>query len=225
MSFAPRSPYRAVANVYDAFLTITGFRRGVENFLDRLGLDFPPRARLLDAGCGTGLMARWLAKRFPNVSIIAADIDARMLREMERIVAREGIDSDRITIAQSDLRTPEQLHLLRSQETVVVPENYFDGIVVSGALEHVPLEPAVARLGKLLKPGGIFLNIGLRRSPAGAMLGMMYGAKPYRIAQLRRACERAGFEDIQVIRLSVEDFPANLSRIAIMARKGARVVE
>ena len=218
--------YGKIANAYDAVLTFSGFRRGIENFLDRLELSLPPAPKILDAGCGTGLMSRYLIRRFPDARIVALDIDRNMLGEMERLIAEENLPKEQIAIAEGDLSSPERIRLFGSGERVAVSENYFDGIFVSGALEHVPLRETVRRLTRLLKPvrsaggpGGFFLNLGMRRSPAGAILGMMYGVKPYRIAEMRAAYEGAGLADIQVLRLGAEDFPANLSRIAITAQK------
>lgn len=214
-----RLAYGKIANAYDAFLTLTGFKRGVENFLDRLDLRLPPAPTIMDAGCGTGLISRHLARRFPDGRIVATDIDRNMLREMERLVAEEGNRGAKLVIAEGDLRTPEEIRLFRTEQIVAISENYFDAIFVSGALEHVPLGETVARLARLLKPGGLFLNLGVRRNPAGAVLGMVYRFRPYRIPEMRQACETAGLEDIRVLRLKAEDFPANLSRIAIVAKK------
>ena len=92
---------------------------------------------------------------------------------------------------------------------------------MSGALEHVPLAETLPKLARLLKPGGMLLNISVKRNPAGAVLGMVYRFRPYRLAELRQAFSDAGLQEIRTLRLSVEDFPANLSRIAILARKVA----
>ena len=219
MPTTDRLNYGKIAGAYDAFLTFSGFKRGVENFLDRLILDVPERARILDAGCGTGLISRYLAGRFPRAEICAFDIDVNMLRAMERQLTGGRGERRNIVIAEGDLGAPERLHLLRTRRTITIPERYFDAILVSGALEHVPLGETVAKLARLLKPGGIFFNLGVRRNPAGAVLGMVYRFRPYRIAEMRSSCERAGLEDIRVLRLKAEDFPANLSRIAIMAKK------
>ncbi len=211
--------YGKIANAYDAFLTFSGFRRGVVNFLDRIELPLPPAPRILDAGCGTGLISRYLIRRLPDAHIMAADIDRSMLAEMERLVTKEGLPKERFLIAEGDLSSPERIRVFSTDEQVAVSENSFDGIFVSGALEYVPLQETIRRLVRLLRPGGLFFNLGMRRSPAGAILSMMYGVKPYRIAEMRDACESAGLADIQVLPLRAEDFPANLSRVAITAQK------
>lgn len=211
--------YGKIANAYDAFLTFTGFRRGIEHFLDRQPLVLPARPRILDAGCGTGLIALYLARRFPEAEIHALDIDPEMLREMARVAARGGIHPDRLTIAAGDLSSPDRMRDIRSGRLLTIPENHFDAIITSGALEHVPLAPTVQRLARLLKPGGEFLNLALRKNPAGAILGMMYDCRPYTLAEMRAACVQAGLIEIRILRLAAEDFPANLSRVAIMAKK------
>lgn len=221
MPVPERLAYGKIANAYDAFLTFSGFRRGIENFLDRQRLDLPARPRILDAGCGTGLISRYLAGRFPSSRILAFDIDPAMLRAMARELAGDGISDGTIAIAHGDLRNPHRLQLIRTHESTAIPEASLDAIFVSGALEHVPLGETVARLARLLKPGGLFFNLGVRRNPAGAVLAMVYRFRPYRITEMREACETAGLEDIRVLRLKAEDFPANLSRIAVTARRAA----
>ncbi len=41
--------------------------------------DGPPPARILDAGCGSGLLTRALAAKFPRAHIVAMDLSRRML--------------------------------------------------------------------------------------------------------------------------------------------------
>ena len=219
MRASEKLAYGKVANAYDAVLTFSGFKRGVENFLDRVDLKLPPAPKILDAGCGTGLMTRYLARRFPDASIVAFDIDRNMLGEMERLTREEGTSRAKVVIAEGDLSSPERIRLFASGEHIAVSENYFDGIFVSGALEHVALEESIRRLTWLLKPGGMFFNLGVRRNPAGAVLAMVYRFRPYTVAEMRRACEAAELTDIQVLNLAAEDFPANLSRVAITAQK------
>lgn len=211
--------YGRIANAYDAFLTFSGFKRGIENFLDRIEFDLPPKARLLDAGCGTGLLARYLARRFPSAEIVAFDIDRKMLLAMERQVQEQGLTNRSIIVAEGDLKRPDRLRRLRGGDAIFIPREYFDAVIVSGALEYAPLASTLAALARLLKPGGMFLNIGMRDNPTGAILSLMYRCRPYGTSEMRAACADAGLIDVRALRLRAEDFPANLSRIAITAQK------
>jgi len=209
--------YGPVAEFYDSFLALSGFKVAVNGFLDRMDFNLPSRPRILDAGCGTGLLSFYLAQRFPDSEIYASDVDVKMLCEMERLLKKDG--GANIAIYESDLKTPERLSEPRSHEVLTLPPDFFDLIAVSGALEHVPLAETAAKLSRLLKPGGIFFNLAMRKDAAGAILALMYEVKPYTLQEMRRAFEEAGLEAISVHRLSAEDFPANLSRVAILARK------
>lgn len=211
--------YSKIAKIYDGFLTATGFKRGVENFLSRTLFALPEKPKILDAGCGTGLLTFHFARQFPDAAITAFDIDPAMLRAMRRIMERDGFAPERIAIGRGDLKNPERFERFPEGKIEAVPERSYDCVAVSGALEHVPLEESVRRLTRLLKPGGVFFNLWVRRNPVGAVLGMVYRFRPYSVPEMRRACANAGLADIRVLRLSVEDFPANLSRIAIIARK------
>ncbi len=219
MQTSEKLAYGKIANAYDAVLTFSGFKRGVENFLDRVELTFPPSPKILDAGCGTGLMTRYLARRFVDARILAVDIDRNMLSEMARIIQGEGTGTAKVVVAEGDLASPERIRLFGTGQQVAVSESYFDAIFVSGALEHVALEGSIRRLARLLKPGGTFFNLGVRRNPAGAVLGMVYRFRPYTLPEMRQACEAADLADIQMLNLAAEDFPANLSRVAITAKK------
>jgi len=209
--------YERIANFYDAFLTLSGFKRGVENFLDRIDFPFSKGARVLDAGCGTGLVAIYLAKRFPDIKIYAADIDLRMLEETDKIIKEEGIAN--ISLFQSDLNIPHSLNDFKLERELNLPENFFDAIITSGVLEHVQIDLVIPRLVSLIRPGGMFLNLGVRRNPAGAVLGMVYKFKPHSLEEIRKHCRHSGLTDIRTLRLRASDFPANLSRVSVIARK------
>jgi hypothetical protein len=51
------------------------------------------------------------------------------------------------------------------------------------------------------------------------MLGRLYRFRPYTTAEVRRLLGRLGFVDVHVLRLTPTEFPANLTRIAVIGRK------
>ena len=102
--------------------------------------------RALDVGCGQGLLARRLAERCEEV--IGLDIDHDTL-----VSAKAANHSEsRVTFIEGDVMT------------YPLPDNSFDLITAVAALHHLPLRPALARLQRLLRPGGILAVIGLYRA-------------------------------------------------------------
>ncbi len=94
--------------------------------------------RILEIGCGTGLLSAQLAARFPQAELVLTDISAQMLAQAER---RLGA---RATYGFMDGQWPDvalgEFDLIASS----LAFQWFDDL--SGALE---------RLGAMLAPGGV----------------------------------------------------------------------
>jgi SAM-dependent methyltransferase len=211
--------YGRIAELYDTSLRVFGFKRGVEQFLERVEWRLPTRPRALDAGAGTGLNGLWFLRRFPDSEVVAFDIDPQMLAVLARHARRLGELRHRLVVAHGDLRVPDVLTRTDTGQAIVLAERSFDVVMVGAALEHVPLDVSVERLTRLLRPGGLFLNLGMRPGPPSAMLGRLYRFRPYTTGEIRRLLERLGFVDVHVLRLVPTEFPANLTRIAVTGRK------
>jgi 2-polyprenyl-3-methyl-5-hydroxy-6-metoxy-1,4-benzoquinol methylase len=95
-------------------------------------------AKIMEAGCGTG----WLSAK---------------LSEFGEVTACD-LGSEIIDTAQKEY--PHIKFLSGDVQTLDLPTNYFDVVVTSEVLAHVPDQPAfVQRLADLLKPGGfLFLT-------------------------------------------------------------------
>ncbi len=211
-------PLWAIAQTYAASLALLGFERGVTRFLDRLNLEVPSSARLLDAGCGTGLVALWALCRFPASRALAFDRDRRMLAVAGRATEGRPDLATRLQLAEGDLQNPRHLRGLDGQ-AILVEERTFDIVAVSGALEHVPLEPTITRLRALLQSGGLLLILAVRRGWLGSLLSRVYRFQTYEPGQITDALRRAGLVGIHVRHLEPRDFPANLTRVAILAHR------
>jgi ubiquinone/menaquinone biosynthesis C-methylase UbiE len=105
---------------------------------------FPEGSALLDVGCGTGTEAIWLAQR--GRTMFAVDSSPQMLEVLAR---RAG--AARIHIPTRLLRAGDLARLADE-----LGEESFDGAYSSfGALNTEPsLEPPVAALARLVRPGG-----------------------------------------------------------------------
>lgn len=107
---------------------------------------YPEVARLvsghrlvLDVGCGEGTLARYLADR--GHAVIGIDPDAGVL----------PADSG------------EAHFLLGDVENLPYPADSFDAVVSFMVLHHTRIELAVAEMRRVLKPGGVLVDVGFGR--------------------------------------------------------------
>jgi ubiquinone/menaquinone biosynthesis C-methylase UbiE len=112
------------------------------NYQDELR-DFKPspRGKILDAGCGSGIVSRYLSKRFPNAKIFGCDASTDRIEKAKQAASK--VTS--LEISQQDLT-----HL-------TYRTNEFDGIVCRFVLEHLPptvRDQALHELMRCLKPKG-----------------------------------------------------------------------
>ncbi|WP_146909877.1 bifunctional 2-polyprenyl-6-hydroxyphenol methylase/3-demethylubiquinol 3-O-methyltransferase UbiG [Arenimonas daejeonensis] len=129
---------------------------------DRVAL---PGARVLDVGCGAGLLSEALARE-------GADVTALDL-------APELIDVARLHLLESGLKVD---YRLQSVETLAAESPAsFDAITCMEMLEHVPDPGAIVKAcATLLKPGGRLFLSTLNRTPAAfavAIVGAEYVAR------------------------------------------------
>ena len=173
---------------------------------------------MLDAGCGTGLLAFWLLDRFPCARVVAFDVDQAMVGVAARRAARRGRGAI-LELAMGDLRHPDRLTRFEDGGTLRLSPGSFDGVFVGAALEHVPLLETLEKLRDLLRPGGHLLVLSVRQGGLGTLLGRLYRFRPYSLSQLCTALSTCGLVETRIIRLRSREFPANLSRVAIHARR------
>lgn len=153
--------------------------------------------RILDMGCGAGLLAEPLARL--GASVIGADAAAESIA-----VAKAHAEAGGLAI---DYRATTAEHLARAGET-------FDAVLAMEIIEHVRDPQAfVATLVALTKPGGLLLMATLNRTPksfAFAIVGAEYvlgwvprgthdWRKFVRPSELARALRGAGFALTEVV--------------------------
>ncbi len=132
--------------------------------LDRFRRGAPPPARILDLGCGTGDLARQLARRYPAASIVAADFTAPML---ENALARNR-------------RAPEGRRIGLARATAMrlpFADGSFDLVTNAFVARNLrDLPAAFHEVRRVLRPGGGFLTLEITEplSPAFAALFHAY---------------------------------------------------
>jgi SAM-dependent methyltransferase len=161
-------PRRTVERGYDAiaerYADVTARGRGPETyfrrFLDRvLGL-IPDQGRVLDLGCGAGLIT---AELVTHAHVVAMDVSAAQLE-----LAREN--------------APEATLVRADMSDVAFAPRSFDAVIAFWTLIHVPREihaSLIARIHAWLEPGGSFAGtLGSGDNPADTVPDF-YGAPMY----------------------------------------------
>jgi SAM-dependent methyltransferase len=118
--------------------------------LDALAALLPESFVALDLGCGPGAISQRLLARFPGARAVAVDIDPVMVALGRGAL---GTMDGRLRWVEADLGAPDWLDAL--------DEPSVDAVLSSTAL-HWLAPDELARvhrdLGRLLRPGGLFLN-------------------------------------------------------------------
>lgn len=121
-----------------------------------------PGAKVLDAGCGIGVLSRFYART--GFDVYGIDISSTAVEMTRRSFEAYGLKGN-IQIG--------------SVESIPYPDNYFDYIVSNGVIHHTPdTEKAVSEFQRVLKPGGLasvciyYRNI-LLREPVWSLVKML----------------------------------------------------
>lgn len=150
--------------------------------------------RILDAGCGTGVVTRGAlavirARRLTGISIDGFDLTPAMLARLRDWLAANDATNVRLTIA--NVLAPDEL-----------PPSWsgYDVVLSSAMLEYLPKPSLATALGHLrarLVPGGRLLFAITRRNWLMALLiERWWRSNSYRRAELHAIVRAAGFEDV-----------------------------
>ena len=122
---------------------------GMRSIMDAAG----PGARFLEVGAGTGRISIPLLER--GVDLVGCDLSAKMLRrQLEKYPAAR--------LAQADA-----VHL-------PFPSGHFDAVLVVHVMHLIgPWREALREFQRVLKPGGVFLNVSTYESVGRSVRGEM----------------------------------------------------
>ncbi|MGE7438281.1 class I SAM-dependent methyltransferase [Kitasatospora sp. NPDC001175] len=110
-----------------------------------VAMSVPATARILDLGAGTGLLGAALRERLPDAELLLQDRSQAMLEQARQRFA----DDDQVAIRVAD-------HLDE------LPAGPFDAVVSALSihhLEHQDKQDLFTRIRKILRSGGIFVNV------------------------------------------------------------------
>src|SRR6266480_1244401 len=153
------SYYDRIARFYDLTFKLNGYGRSLDQYFASHPPPVSRGARILDAGCGTGLLTLALlrASRFP-VSITSLDLSA------------SSVIATRKAVALSEGRRRDVNYMQGNVLALPFADDSFDFVVTSGALEYMPLEDGLNELARVISPSGHLLHLPIRPSLTSTML-------------------------------------------------------
>lgn len=198
--------YDSIAGLYDVTFKFNGYGRSLEKYLRKHLPPLPSGARVLDAGCGTGLLTLSLLKaaRRP-VRVTAVDLSASSLNTAKKAVAEKFGSRPHITFTQANVLA------------LPFADDSFEMVVTSGALEYVPLQDGIGELARVLAPGGYMLHLPVRPSPVSKLLEVMFRFKTHPPQSVAENTNRY-FRIVKHYRFPPLD-PIGWSKTAILAQK------
>lgn len=206
------------SGTYDFFMKLLGYEFAIGRFLQQLQIDVQASCRVLDVGCGTGLLGLKFLERFPNATLVATDLEPNFMRQTIANAGKRGIDRERIEIGISDISYPNVLTTLEG-DSYSLKDSSFDLICIGAVVGYADdKEASVRALIRLIAPGGYLINIEMNESLTGRIVSKRYQYRNIAISRMREVIHNEGC-DITAIRLNVRHLPAALTRTAIIACK------
>ncbi len=98
--------YKA-SGYYNAVMKLLGYERGIDLFLKGIDVQCEPGSRVLDAGCGTGMMGLHFLERFSGTTLLATDLEPNFLTATLGNAKSRGIAPDRIEVGISNISDPQ----------------------------------------------------------------------------------------------------------------------
>lgn len=120
----------------------------------------PPEGRVLDVAAGTADVAIRVARRHPEVRVVALDPSVRMLQIGRHKLRAAGLET-RIELLEGDV------------QRLPFPDGAFDGCTIAFGIRNVPDRTGALReMARVTRPGGRVVVLELTE-PQGGLLGRL----------------------------------------------------
>jgi len=200
---------------YNSFISAFRYPQGIRALLQASDL-LRPGLRVLDAGCGSGVVTFALIEAMTRrglkyESIHAFDLTPAMLSRFQTSLNTCGIND--VQLRQADVLALDQL-----------PQSWieYDLILSASMLEYLPkneLPLALAELRKRLSPNGSLLIVITKKSAeAKILIEWWWRSERYARDELHQAFAAGGFRDVTFRRFPDKYFWLNGGSYAIEAR-------
>lgn len=148
---------------------------------------------VLELGCGTGLISRFLLEEKSSIRLFCSDISPKSIR-----------------VAANRCAKYKNVHFeVMDATSLCYSEKTFDAVFGVSILHHIPIGPAVKECFRVLKPGGIIWfsepnmmnpEIAVEKNVPiiGSLLQNTKGETAFFRWSLERLLDRVGFVDIRV---------------------------
>jgi ubiquinone/menaquinone biosynthesis C-methylase UbiE len=172
--------YDRFAHLYNLTFKVNRYAQSIERYLR----DNPPPlssgARILDAGCGTGLLTLALVRVLDRPArITSVDLSTTSLRTARRALRNTNTRrKHQVTFAQANVLA------------LPFPDETFEMVVTSGVLEYVSLHEGLAEMARVIAPGGYLMHLPVRPSFASRLLEVMFRFKTHPPAQVEQHTAR-----------------------------------
>src|SRR3989338_9004616 len=104
--------YSRLATSYRLSMELTGFARSLKNYIRRLPIQLPLNARILDVGCGTGILGVAMKKSFPKSIILATDLEEKFFTNIHKLIKINNFPKNEFRVGIADINSPENVLLL-----------------------------------------------------------------------------------------------------------------
>jgi len=178
----------------------TGYLGVVRNLIAEIHLH--PGETILDVGCGSGVLDRWLARHTGGAHrITAVDIHRTLLREAAALATKEGL-AEHIEFREGNA------------EVLPFADNSFDVTMSATVMELLDAERMLREMVRVTRPGGrvgvvvraidmqSFVNVPLRaelKMKIAALPNGLAGARGCADGSLYQRFRNAGLQDVQML--------------------------
>ena len=198
--------YDKIASLYNLTFKFNGYGRSLHQYLRTHPIPLSRNAKILDAGCGTGLLTIALLKALDKpVRITAVDLSGSSIVTAKKAVEEKAGRADKVWFTQANVLA------------LPFADKSFDFVVTSGVLEYVPLREGFGELSRVLKRGGYILHLPVRPSPVSKMLEVMFRFKAHHPREVAENTRRY-FRVVKHYRFPPLH-PIGWSKTAVLAQK------